>query len=205
MQKWRCNVLLAGALIAVLLTPLTASAYYFTNPGQVPVRRSLPNSIDMMEYGLYWLQDMTSGYDVRDPASIVRLMEEQASRYFDFSYMAYLIGGPEYTRLDVLERSHFQNRVRDRLFESLARKVGMYDVRMPRFYPLFPRMTSGNTWRVGGEFYHRGGPTFRVYFYFYLTPRGWLIYDVSSNGVSAVADLRRHFFSERFKRANPEK
>ena len=204
MRKWQSKVLLAGALIAVLLTPLTASAYYFSNPGHVPVRRSLPNSIDMMEYGLYWMQDMTSGYDVRDPASVVRLMEEQASRYFDFSYMAYLIGGPEYTRLDVLERAHFQNRVRDRLFEALARKVGMYDVRMPRFYPRFPAMTSSNTWRVGGVFLHRGGPTIRLYFYFYLTPRGWLVYDVSSNGVSAVEDLRRRFFEERFERSDPE-
>ncbi len=199
MAGWRHNLLLTGTLLAVLLTPLDATAYYSSGPGDVPVRRSLPTAVDLMESALYWMQDMTSAYDPRDPASIVSLMEDQAARYFDFAYMAYLIAGPEYSRLDVLERSHFQNRVRDRLFESLARKMGMYDVRMPRFRPVMPVATGNSTWRAGGEFYHPGGPTIRLSFYFYLTPRGWLIYDVSSNGVSAVSDLRRHFFARRFE------
>ena len=200
MRRWCCDFLLAGALLAVLLTPLTASAEYFTSPGQVPVRRTLPNAIDLMESGLYWLQDMTAAHDPRDPASIVRLMEDRAARFFDFAYMAYLIGGPEYTQLDVLERSHFQNRIRDRLFASLARKMGMYDVRMPRFWPLMPVATGSYTWKAGGLFYHTGGPTIRMYFHFYLTPHGWRIYDVNSNGVSAVADLRQRFFAKRFER-----
>ncbi|GEM_PF-1859824 len=202
MQRWRYDhtVLFTGILLAALFMPLKASAYGFTSPGEVPVRRSLPNAIDMMESGLYWLQDMSPGYETRDPASVVNLMEEQAARFFDFSYMAYLIAGPEYTRLDVLERSHFQNRVRDRLFEQLAHKAGLYDVRMPRFVPLFPQPGGAYTWRAGGDIYHVGGPVVRLYFYFYLTPHGWRIYDVSSNGVSAVADLRRQFFARRFKR-----
>ena len=53
---------------------------------------------------------------------------------------------------------------------------------------------------LGGVFYHTGGPTIRMYFHFYLTPRGWRIYDVNSNGVSAVTDLRRQFFARRFRR-----
>lgn len=198
-SAWR-NFLLAGALLTVFLTPLTAFAYYLTDPGQVPVRRSLPNAIDLMESGLYWLQDMTAVHDPRDPASIVRLMEDRAARFFDFAYMAYLIGGPRYTRLDVLQRSHFQNRVRDRLFEALARDMGLYNARMPRFRPLLPVATGRYTWQAGGALYHPGGPVIRLYFYFYLTPRGWRIYDVSSNGVSAVADLRNRFFTSRFER-----
>ena len=198
-SRWH-TALFAGPLLAALLMPMMASAYDFTSPGQVPVRRSLPNAIDLMESGLYWLQDMSPSYDVRDPASVVNLMEAQAARFFDFSYMAYLIAGPEYTRMDVLERSHFQNRVRDRLFEQLARKTGLYDVRMPRFMPLFPQSGGGYSWRVGGDIYHSGGPVVRLYFYFYPTSRGWRIYDVSSNGMSAVEDLRRQLFAKRFAR-----
>ena len=191
--------LLLTVLLVLLLAPPPAAAY-FGNPGSVPLRRSLPNGIDLMESGLYWMQDMTAADDLRDPASIVRLMEDQAARFFDFAYMAYLIGGPGYTRLDVLERSHFQNRVRDRLFKALAHKVGMYDRRMPRFRPLWPVATSSYTWQAGGVFYHTNGPDLCVYFHFYLTPRGWRIYDVSSNGVSAVTDLRKRYFANRFER-----
>ncbi|TCK18525.1 MlaC protein [Thiogranum longum] len=185
------KLLLAVSFSLLFASPHVASAYSLHGPDYVPIRRSLPNGIDMMEYGLYWLQDMTSAYEPRDPSSVVRLMEEQAARYFDFAYMAYLIGGPEYVKLDILKRSHFQNRVRDRLFELLAKETGMYDVRMPRFRPLFPIVTSRYSWVAGGDFYHRGGPVTRLYFHFYLTPRGWRIYDVTSNGVSVVDVLRK--------------
>jgi ABC-type transporter MlaC component len=191
-RSWLRDVLLGSALVTVLLTPPTVSAWV-TDPGQVPVRRSLPNAIDLMESSLYWLQDMSGVADPRDPASLVSLMEEQAARFFDFAYMAYLVAGPQYAQMDVLQRSHFQNRVRDRLFTMLARQMGMYDVRMPSFRPLTPVRTSVSTWQAGGVFYHPGGPTIRLTFEFYLTQRGWRIYDVTSNGVSAVATLRNSY------------
>lgn len=194
----------AGVLLAGLLCTPIVSAWYRTDAGQVPVRPTLPNGIDLMESGLYWLQDITgSGGDPRDPATVINLMEEQAARYFDFAYMAYRVGGPDYVRLNVLERSHFQNRVRDWLFAELARQVGLYDVRMPRFVPILPVVSSTNTWRGGGVFYHLGGPEIRLYFEFYLTPRGWRIFDVTSNGVSAVAEMRKRFFRNRFDSYSP--
>jgi len=138
--------------------------------------------------------------DPRDPAAIISLMEDQAARFFDFAYMAYLVSGPKYATLNVLERSHFQNRIRDRLFSALAYKMGMHDVRMPMFLPVVPRQTSAWTWTAGGEFYHRGGPDIRLLFHFYPTERGWRIYDVTSNGMSAVAGLRKSYFANLFER-----
>jgi ABC-type transporter MlaC component len=186
-------------LLGVLLVAPPASAY-FSEPGYVPLRRSLPSAIDLMETSLYWMQDMAGVDDPRDPAAIIALMEDQAARFFDFSYMAYLVAGPEYTRLNVLERSHFQNRIRDRIFSMLATRMGMLDVRMPVFRPMIPRRTGTYTVVAGGEFYHRGGPHIRLLFHFYLSSKGWRIYDVTSNGVRAVAELRRHYFANRFDR-----
>jgi len=197
MQGWRLNILLAGTLLTLLLTPPGASAYYLPDPGQVPVRRSLPTAIDLMESGLYWLHDTIAIYDVRDPASVVGLMEDQAARFFDLAYMAYLIGGPRYTQLDILHRSHFQNRVRDRLFEALAREMGLYDRRMPRFRPLWPVATSRYTWQAGGVLYRPDGPVTYLCYHFYPTPGGWRIYDISSNGASLVGELRRRYLDRR--------
>ncbi len=188
-----------AVLLVALLLPLPASAY-FGNPGSVPVRRSLPNAVDLLESSLYWLQDMSGVDDPSDPAAIIGLMEEQAARFFDFAYMAYLVGGPNYTRLNVLERAHFQHRIRDRLFTALAYRVGMYDVRMPVFRPIFPRQTSLFSWKAGGEFCHPGGPCIRLVFHFYMSTRGWRIYDVTSNGVSAVSSLRKSYFANLFSR-----
>ena len=186
-------------LLGVLLVAPPASAY-FSEPGYVPLRRSLPSAIDLMETSLYWMQDMAGVDDPRDPAAIVALMEDQAARFFDFSYMAYLVAGPEYTRLNALERSHFQNRIRDRVFSMMAQRMGMLDVRMPAFRPAVPRRTGTYTMVAGGEFYHRGGPHIRLLFHFYRSSKGWRIYDVTSNGVSAIAELRKHYSANRFKR-----
>lgn len=153
-----------------------------------------------MESGLYWMQDISGVEDVRDPAAVVALMEDQAARYFDFAYMAYLIAGPDYARLNILQRAHFQNRIRDRLFNGIAHRMGMLDVRMPLFRPVRPKQTSQYTWAAGGEFYHRNGPTVRLMFHFYLSTKGWRIYDVSSNGVNATDSMRRSYFANLLER-----
>jgi len=186
-------------LLGVLLVAPPASAYV-SEPGYVPLRRTLPSAIDLMETSLYWMQDMAGVDDPRDPAAIIALMEDQAARFFDFSYMAYLVAGPEYTRLNVLQRSHFQNRIRDRIFSMLAQRMGMLDVRMPALKAVTPKRTGTYTVVAGGEFYHRGGPHIRLLFHFYLSSKGWRIYDVTSNGVSAVAGLRKRYFNNRFDR-----
>jgi ABC-type transporter MlaC component len=187
-----------AVLCGFLLVPPAPA--YFSEPGYVPLRRTLPSAIDLMETSLYWMQDMAGVDDPRDPAAIIALMEDQAARFFDFAYMAYLIAGPEYTRLNVLGRSHFQNRIRDRVFSMLAKRMGMFDVRMPAFRAAIPRRTGTYTAVAGGEFYHRGGPHIRLLFHFYYSSKGWRIYDVTSNGVSAIAELRRLYFAKRFNR-----
>ncbi len=184
-------------LLSLLTIPAPAPAW-FADPGYVPMRRTLPNGIDMLESGLYWLQDLSGVENPRDPASIVGLMEDQAARFFDFAYIAYLVAGPEYTRRNALARAHFQNRVRDRLFTELARQMGMFSSRIPRLMPITPRPTGPYRWIAGGDFYHRGGPYIRLRFHFYLSPNGWRIYDVTSNGVSAVKRLREGYFATRF-------
>ena len=196
-HRWFRWLLMTGVLVAPCLVPVNAAAW-FADPGAVPMRQNLPNGIDLLESSLYWLQDMSGVDDPRDPAAIISLMEDQAARFFDFSYMAYLVAGPNYSRLNVLERSHFQNRIRDRLFSGLAHKMGMQSARLPRFHPVMPTPTSQWSWTAGGAFYHLGGPTIRLIFHFYMTPRGWRIYDVTSNGMSAVAGLRRSYFANLF-------
>ena len=190
--------LIIALLTLLALTPPPAAAA-FTDPGYIPMRRSLPNGIDMLESGLYWLQDLSGVENPRDPASIVGLMEDQAARFFDFAYMSYLVAGPDYTRLNALKRSHFQNRIRDKLFTGLAQKMGMFNSRIPKVWPMVPRQTGPYRWIAGGDFHHPGGPNIRLLFHFYLSPNGWRIYDVTSNGVSAVKVLRESYFGERFR------
>ena len=58
--------------------------------------------------------------------------------------------------------------------------------------------TGTYSWRASGEIHHPGGPNIRLGFDFYLSPNGWRIYDITSNGVSAVAALRRQYLANQF-------
>jgi ABC-type transporter MlaC component len=190
--RWKNAGLSLLLTLSVLSVCPPAQANWY-EPGYVPPRQSLPNGIDLLESSLYWLQDFSGVENPRDPASIVALMEDQAARFFDFAYIAYLVGGPRYAQLNVLKRSHFQNRVRDEMFSKLATRMGMFSSRIPRFQPLFPVRTGQYSWAAGGYFMHRGGPFIRLRFHFYFSPRGWRIYDVTSNGVSMVTEMRRQY------------
>jgi hypothetical protein len=182
----KSSVFGAGLLTLILLQASPAWGY-----GISPAERYRPSGIDLLESSLYWMQDLTGTDNLRDPAVIVALMEDQAARFFDFSAIAWQVGGPRYAQMNILERSHFQNRLRDILFERIARRMGIFNNRIPRFRPIMPVQTGPDTIAAGGYFFHPGGPDFQLLFRFHLTSNGWRIYDVDSNGVSAVAALRR--------------
>jgi len=175
-----------GLLLLMVVLAFPARGYVLP-----PVERYRPSILDLMESSLYWMQDLSGADNPRDPATLVALMEDQAARFFDFSAIAWQVGGPRYARMNLLQRSHFQNRIRDMLFEGIARRMGLFGNRIPRFQPIPPVQTGPDTIAAGGVFFHPGGPDYRLVFHFHLTPTGWRIYDVQSNGSSAVAALRR--------------
>lgn len=182
-------------LLAVSLAlPGSATARLVHDPYLAPpLRRALPSGLDYLESGLYWLQDWTGAGNPRDPASVMALFEDQAARWFDFGAITLRVAGPGYLARDILRRSHLQNRVRDRLFEALALRMGWMDDRMPRFRPLPPTMAGPNHVIMGGVFLHYAGPRLRLEFHFYLSERGWRIFDVTSNGVSLLVPLREAY------------
>ena len=189
--------LLTATLVLLLSFGQAASAGLVYDPAGYPhLRRSLPSGLDWFESGLYWLQDWTGAENPRDPASIIKLMEDQAARYFDLGYIAYRVGGPRYAAMDILKRTHFQNRVQDRLFSAMARRMGMTGDRMPRFTPLVPRRNGLTGWVAGGVFHHYAGPTIWLKFHFAYSDRGWRIVDVTSNGRSLVEGLRQVYLTE---------
>ena len=76
----------------------------------------------------------------------------------------------------------------------------MFDVRIPRVWPMVPRATGPYSGVAGGTIFHAGGPHVSLVFHFYLSSNGWRIYDVTSNGVSAVEALRKTHFTARYQK-----
>jgi ABC-type transporter MlaC component len=156
--------------------------------------RPLPSSLDLMEAGLYWLQDMTRPAQASDPATLVGAAQEMAARQFDFAEMAWYTAGWRYLRLDILERSHFQNRLRDRLFQELARTMGLYDPLPPDMRVLTPVRSGIDRITITLVIMPRLRPTHRLDFHLRYTSQGWRIVDVSDNGQTFSSFLRQQGF-----------
>lgn len=150
-----------------------------------------PNALDLMETGLYWMQDYTGRYDPRDPVSVVGLMEDQIGRFFDLTTISLRVAGPHYHSINLLQRSHFQNRLRDRLFEILALEFGWFDPRPPRVWMGGWARTGIRGWQFGFHVRRPALPSHRrIDFHVYYTPLGWRIHEVMINGVPMTAMLR---------------
>ena len=134
-----------------------------------------------------------SGEGVYDPTDIVARMEHEAGQFFDLEFLAYHSVGPMYLHMNLLERAHLHNRVRDYLFEYLAWRFGLFSTAPPGVTPLMPQPSGFAGFVIGADVYHRGGPSLRVLFHFDLTPNGWRIRDVTSNGRSVIVDMRHVF------------
>lgn len=172
--EWLCR----WCLLLILL-PISAGAYELPDPYRY---RTLPSGLDLFESGLYWLRDLTGPGGQGDPASSLAAMQDLAARQFDFAAMAWASAGIRYLQMDILARSHYQNRLRDRLFSELAHVVGLYDPIPPAFSLLRPIPTGVGTLRGGLLIRPRHRPTQWVYFHFRLGPQGWKVVDVSVNG-----------------------
>lgn len=173
------NRLRSWPFLLLLLLPLAGSAYELPDPYRY---RALPNALDLFETGLYWLRDFSGTGGQGDPASSLSAIEDIAARQFDFAAMAWATAGIHYLQMDILSRSHYQNRLRDRLFKELAHVIGMYDPTPPAFSMLMPRQTGIGTVQGGMLIRPRNRASQWLWFHFRFGPRGWKVVDVSVNG-----------------------
>lgn len=182
-------------LLTLLLSqPLVAGAY---SPSQAVRERYLPTPLDLFETGLYWLNDLVSPGAEGDPATVLLAMQDTASRQFDLAEMAWRIGGMRYMKMDVLQRSHFQSRLRDRLFTDLAHVFGFYDPIPPRLMMLPPRRIALDMVTAGVLVIPRHRPAHSLLFYFRYGSQGWRVVDVSDNGILFTERMRESWFPDK--------
>ena len=181
-----------SCILRRLLFVLLCCLWLPAQAGPPAYGRPLPSVLDMFETGLYWMRDWTGPENPEDPASLLTLIEEQASRQFDFAGMADVIDGPKYWTGNILQRSHYQRRLRDWLFLQLARESGMLDPRPVRFWPVMPRRIGPYKYIAGVDLWRVNRPRSRLLFHFGWTWRGWRIQDVSLNGQRVTEYLRAY-------------
>ncbi len=173
-------------LLFVLFPLLSQAAGYPRAPAELSEpARVLRSGIEMLTG---YLDHKTN----RNPAQLMRYLEEEIAPYFDFERMAYWTAGPLNRHLSPDQRIRLREMLKARFLNAMAEQLAQY--RYGRIQYLRPR---GNVRRgdvtLGVRVFSRYQPAVQIDFRFYQSEAGWRVYDVIANGVSAVGYYRNEF------------
>ena len=158
--------------------------YYVATPDQL-IRQAVDRLIGFM-----------MGSPSAEPQNVREFVGLEIAPYFDFEYMSRWAAGRYYHRLTPQQRSALTVKLSCMFLDALSRNLGALQRPLPRVdvFPARPgRSMTEATVYVRIQAVQR--PAARLEFQFYWSPQGWKVYDVASNGASAVAYYRRYFTS----------
>jgi phospholipid transport system substrate-binding protein len=168
--------------------------YYVASPDQ------------LIRQGLDRMTGFLMGSPDASPAALREFLELQVAPYFDFAYMARWAAGPLHHRLTPGQRAALATRLRALFLDALARQLGSVERPLPPVdvFPARPGRspTEARVYALVRRGQAAGAPV-RLEFRFYWGRRGWRVYDVATNGASAVGFYRR-YFTTRLRREGPD-
>ncbi len=148
----------------------------------------------LLRQGIDRLTGFLKGAPDASAHRIGEFITEELAGFFDFNTMARWSAGGAWPRMHPAQKAHLVKRIRDTFLQSFTGNIGALGGRIPRIRVFNARPGgAGGLARVRALAYPRGRPPMRFDFRFAFARGGWTIYDVSLNGLSAVAYYRRHF------------
>lgn len=197
----------AGAALMLIATTVQAQPHgggyypYARGPSGMgpPPQASAPSQVDAPEQILHQGLDRMKRFlsqGVSDPQQILAFLDKEIAPYFDFDLMARWILGRDYYRMEDAEKSQFTQRLKVMFFTALSKNLKSFSNPPPRI-DIFGSRARRDARRVTVGALVRGGTMYerpvRLQFRFYRGDSGWKVFDVTANGVSAVAYYRQHF------------
>ncbi len=160
-------------------------AYYPNYQQQSPAQ--------LLETGVRVLQDYLKSGELGSLDNIVGFLDSQLSQFFDFDQMAQWAAGYHYNRLNSAQQYIFKSNLKKMFFAAFARIVSAYGDTQPRikFFP--PRRQGYEEVVVTARVMPVNSYPIRIDFRFMQGSQGRKIYDVGTNGNSAVAYYRAYF------------
>ncbi len=189
--------------LAIILISLSFSIISMSASAQAPGYAYVPyqqypnysqqSPAQLLEYGIKILQDYLKSGDFNNQDEVFNFLDNQFSQFFDFEQMARWAGGFYYQRMNSAQRYIFQQNLKKMFFIAFARIVSAYGDAQPRveFFP--PRRQGYDEVVVTARVIPANNFPIRIDFRFMQGPQGWKIYDVGTNGNSAVAYYRAYF------------
>jgi len=185
------------AVIALTITPQLQAQSYYQYPGYgsngYDAGFAQQTPAELLEMGVQYIQDYLKNASPEDREQIYSFLDNQIAPFFDFDQMAQWVAGYQYNLMNSSQKYIFQNKLKKLFFSAFARIVNAYGDKHPRLVFLPARKRGHNEVIVSARIYPSRGYTIRVDFRFLKGPKGWKIYDVGTNGNSAVSYFRSYF------------
>lgn len=183
------------ALIALISFNAHAQipGYGYSQPYGYYPNYSQQSPAQLLEMGVKVLQDYLKSGELNNEEKVVSFLDSQIAQFFDFEQMARWAAGFHYNRMNSAQKYIFQSNLKKMFFAAFARIVSAYGDAQPRIEFLPPRRQGYEEVVVTARVMPSNNYPIRIDFRFMQGPTGWKIYDVGTNGNSAVAYYRAYF------------
>lgn len=177
--------LLAAVLIflTATFTTVNAAPYGATSQAGTPPL--------LLKEGINKLTNFIKSGKAANQAQARAFLVNEIAPYFDFAYMTRWSAGPAWRRMGPEQRARMQEQLTESFMTTLVQKLGSYTSQPIRYFT--PRGQSRNDVHVRAWIMQPTGIPTKLEFRFYLSDRGWKIFDVKADGNSAVVHYRRQF------------
>jgi phospholipid transport system substrate-binding protein len=183
--------------IAILLGfGATAQAQPPFVPGPMHSPYSAPSRVNPSEQavatlreGMHKLLDFLGEKEKPNKLQLAAFLDSSIAPYFDFDYMAKWVAGRRYAAMTPKQRTALAASLEARFLGSLATNLAKYKGQQIRYFR--PRRGASGAVSVTVGLRSPGSYPARLQFRMYRSGDGWKIYDVISNGRSAVAFYRQ--------------
>ena len=195
MKKMKFSSLLLAGLVGCAGSVVAAQPGAAANT-PLPVKPVIKQqgASNVLEEGITRLNLFIASGKARDAKALTSFVDQTIKPYFDFNRMAKLVAGPFYDRMDARQRQAFTNKVQKMFLRAFVDNVVSHRGPPPKVQFLRPRPSrDASKIDLMARLLFPDGKTRRLVFKFAKSAGKWRVFDVSSNGSSAVLYYRKHF------------
>ncbi len=167
--------------------------YRYAQPYQPYPNYAQQTPAQLLEMGIRVLQNYLNSGEFDNPEKVLNFLDSQMSQFFNFEQMAQWASGYHYNRMNSAQKYIFQSNLKKMFFAAFARIITAYGDAQPKVEFLPPRRQGYNEVIVTARVIPTNGYPIRIDFRFMQGPGGWKVFDVGTNGNSAVAYYRAYF------------
>ncbi len=185
---------LAAITLLGLAVAIPSIAAYPPPSGAYQSSQDIDQPAQLLRKKLNRIREFMQDGSEHDTASIMQFLQNEVAQHLEMDRMARWVAGPYYPKMNPAEQQGFQNLLKDKIFVAISRQLKIFSNQELRlnFFP--PRRTGPAEVTIALRILQPYQPPMSLtYSFHYDAKKGWRAYDISMNGMSAIAHYRNHY------------